>query len=301
MARVESSSNKEILGKDASKQGRIDAINVDEEITLISVQDEVVSNYVGKEIFDVDVLDGEEVFVIEHEVAVKGLNDEVNVFKEVVKVINTAVSAATTTNVAIIMVGNITLAQALKEIKSTKPKEKDIVIQELEPMKLMKRKDQIRLDEEDTLKLQAVFDEEERLAKIDADHQLAKRMQAQEQEELSITEKATLFQQLLEKRRKHFAAKRAKEKRNKPPTKAEQRKIMVNTFEDFRIELGEGKEKRARTELIQDITKKQKVEDDKEKAELKQFMEIILDEEEVVIDVIPLSFKSLKIVDWKIY
>ncbi|GKF33637.1 hypothetical protein Tco_0106837, partial [Tanacetum coccineum] len=38
----------------------------------------------------------------------------------------------------------------------------------------------------------------------------------------------------------------------------------VNTFEDFRIELVEGKEKRAGTELIQEITKKQKVEDNKE-------------------------------------
>ncbi|GKD62849.1 hypothetical protein Tco_1304957, partial [Tanacetum coccineum] len=57
-------------------------------------------------------------------------------------------------------------------------------------------------------------------ANIDADHQLAERMQAQEHEELSIEEKAILFQQLLEKRRNHFAAKRAEEKRNKPPTKA---------------------------------------------------------------------------------
>ncbi|GKA01777.1 hypothetical protein Tco_0674442 [Tanacetum coccineum] len=51
-------------------------------------------------------------------------------------------------------------------------------------------------------------------------------MQAQEQEELSIEEKATLFQQILEKRRKHFAAKRVEDKESKPPTKAQQRKIM---------------------------------------------------------------------------
>nr|GEU48700.1 hypothetical protein [Tanacetum cinerariifolium] len=75
----------------------------------------------------------------------------------------------------------------------------------------------------------------------------------------------------------------------------------VNTFEDFRTELVEGKEKRAGTELIQEIKKKQKVEDDKETAELKNFMEMIPDEEEVAIDAIPLSVKSLKIVDWKIY
>ena len=37
----------------------------------------------------------------------------------------------------------------------------------------------------------------------------------------------------------------------------------VNTFEDFRPELVKGNEKRAGTELMQEITKKQKVEDDK--------------------------------------
>ncbi|GKA17975.1 hypothetical protein Tco_0697812 [Tanacetum coccineum] len=223
----------------------------------------------------------------------------------------------------------------------------------IEPVKPMKKKDLIRLDEEVALKLQAEFDEEERLArekakreksekekeanialietsddiqaKMDVDHQLAERLQAQEQEELSIEEKATLFQQLLEKRRKHFATKRAEEKRNKPPTKAQQRKIMctylknmegyklkdlkfkefdyiqemfdrafkrVNTFEDFRTELVKGKEKRAGTELIQENAKKQKVEDNKETTVLKQCLEIIPDEEEVTSDVIPLAAKS---------
>ncbi|GKE20790.1 hypothetical protein Tco_1432302 [Tanacetum coccineum] len=37
----------------------------------------------------------------------------------------------------------------------------------------------------------------------------------------------------------------------------------VNTFEDFRTELGEGKENRAGIDLVQESTKKQKVEDDK--------------------------------------
>ncbi|GJX32477.1 hypothetical protein Tco_0242332 [Tanacetum coccineum] len=218
----------------------------------------------------------------------------------------------------------------------------------------MKKKDLIRLDEETALNLQFEFDEKERLArekadkeeeanivlietwdniqaKIDVDHQLAERMQEQEQEELFIEEKATLFQQLLEKRRKHFTAKRAEEKK-KPPTKAQQRKIMctypknmegyklkdlklkefdfiqemfdrafkrVNKFEDFRTELVEGKEKRARTELVQEITKKQKVKDDKETTELKQLMKIIPDEEEVAIDAIPLAVKYSSIVGWK--
>ncbi|GJZ30739.1 hypothetical protein Tco_0575786 [Tanacetum coccineum] len=110
----------------------------------------------------------------------------------------------------------------------------------VEPEKPMK-KELIRLDEEIASKLQAEFDEEVRLArekaekeqeanvalteewddiqaKIEADHELAQRLQAQEQEELSNVEKAILFVQLLEKRRNHFVVKRAEEKRNKPPT-----------------------------------------------------------------------------------
>ncbi|GJS12802.1 hypothetical protein Tco_0407274 [Tanacetum coccineum] len=178
----------------------------------------------------------------------------------------------------------------------------------------MKKKHQISFDEEIASKLQDEFDEEERLArekakkekeanialieewddiqaKIDADHQLAERLQAQEQEELSDAEKATLFQQLLEKRKNHFAAKRAGEKRNKPPTQAQQIKIIctylknmegkklkdlknksfdsiqkmfdrafkrVNTFVDFRTDLVEGSSKRAGEELEQESTKKQK-------------------------------------------
>ncbi|GJV88515.1 hypothetical protein Tco_1532453 [Tanacetum coccineum] len=66
----------------------------------------------------------------------------------------------------------------------------------------------------------------------------------------------------------------------------------VNTFEDFRTELVEGKEKRAGAELVQESIKKQKVEDDKEIAEIKKLMEIIPDEEEVAIDAIPLAVKS---------
>nr|GEW63190.1 hypothetical protein [Tanacetum cinerariifolium] len=58
---------------------------------------------------------------------------------------------------------------------------------------------------------------------------------------------------------------------------------------------------RAGTELIQEHTKKQKVEDDKETSELKKLMEIISVEEEVAIDAIPLAIKSPRIVGWKIY
>ncbi|GKB42633.1 hypothetical protein Tco_0887575 [Tanacetum coccineum] len=190
--RVKKLEKKISLGEDASKQRRIDAIDADEEITLVSVQN------VDEEMFDVNVLDGEEVFVAEQEVDVKEVNDEVNVVEEVVQVsvasnvVSTAgdattVSAATTTTNDD---GDITLAQALIEMKSTKPKKKWVVIQEMgestttissqlssqesqdkgkgiliEPIKPMKKKDQIRHNEETALKLQAEFEEEERLAR----------------------------------------------------------------------------------------------------------------------------------------
>ncbi|GKB35893.1 hypothetical protein Tco_0880835 [Tanacetum coccineum] len=64
---------------------------------------------------------------------------------------------------------------------------------------------------------------------IKADRLLAKRLQAREQEELTDDEMARLFVELLEKRKKHFVALRAQEKRNKPPTKA-QKKSTMSTY-----------------------------------------------------------------------
>ncbi|GJU27460.1 hypothetical protein Tco_1166081 [Tanacetum coccineum] len=124
-----------------------------------------------------------------------------NVVEEVVDAAQVSTAATTVT----ITTEEITLAQALKALKTSKPKDKGKGIMIEEPVKPMKKKDLIRLDEEVALKLQAKFDEEERLArekakkekeanislietwddiqaKIDADHQLAERLQAQEQE-----------------------------------------------------------------------------------------------------------------------
>ncbi|GKF47814.1 hypothetical protein Tco_0137616, partial [Tanacetum coccineum] len=150
-----------------------------EEIILVSVQN------VDEEMFDVNVLDGEEVFVAEQKVVVKYVSNVVSTAGDA-----TTVSAASKTTATITNVDDTTLAQALMEIKSTKPNEKGVVIQELgestttissqqshdkgkgiliEPVKPMKKKDLISLDEEAALKLQAEFDEEERLAREKAE------------------------------------------------------------------------------------------------------------------------------------
>ncbi|GJR00135.1 hypothetical protein Tco_0523119 [Tanacetum coccineum] len=75
----------------------------------------------------------------------------------------------------------------------------------------------------------------------------------------------------------------------------------VNTFVDFRTNLVEGSSKRAREELEQESTKKQKVDENKDTTELQSLMEVILDEEEVSIDAVPLATKPPTIVDWKIH
>ncbi|GJX33099.1 putative ribonuclease H-like domain-containing protein [Tanacetum coccineum] len=139
LARVESFGDEESLGEDASKQGRINAIDADEEITLVSVQDDA-----DKEMFDVDALNGEEVFVA-------GQNE--NVVEEVVDAAQVSTAATTVT----ITTKEITLAQALKALKTSKPKDKGKGIL-IEPVKPMKKKDLIRLDEEVALNLQAEFD-----------------------------------------------------------------------------------------------------------------------------------------------
>ncbi|GJU98970.1 hypothetical protein Tco_1328241 [Tanacetum coccineum] len=61
---------------------------------------------------------------------------------------------------------------------------------------------------------------------MEADRLLAERLQSKEREELTDEEKVKLFMELMKKRRKHFAALRAQEKRNRPPTKAQKRTQM---------------------------------------------------------------------------
>ncbi|GKA02162.1 hypothetical protein Tco_0674827 [Tanacetum coccineum] len=274
-------------------KGEINAIDADEDITLVNDQDDA-------DMFDVNTLTGDEVLA-EQEVATKDVNltvDEVtwltlaalksvkpkvkaNVVEEPsvpVSAASTKVSAATTTTTATIPTPR-----------------KGIVITELEPEKPLKNKDQINFNEQEAIKLQAEFDEEERLARekdeanvaltkewddiqanVDPDYQLAQRLQAEEQEQ-------------------------AEEKRNKPPTKTQQKKTMitylknmegwkhkdlkskdfdsikelfdkafkrVNMFVDYRTNLVEGSLKKVGDELEQEVTKKQKVDDVQDSAEV---------------------------------
>ncbi|GJV44397.1 hypothetical protein Tco_1428933 [Tanacetum coccineum] len=61
---------------------------------------------------------------------------------------------------------------------------------------------------------------------MEADFELAQRLQEEEQGEITIEERSRLFVELINKRKKHFAKLRDEEKIRKPPTKAQKRNLM---------------------------------------------------------------------------
>ncbi|GJT67463.1 hypothetical protein Tco_1018943 [Tanacetum coccineum] len=93
-----------------------------------------------------------------------GLSDRVESSGDEEDLVVDATQVSTAATTVTITTKEITLDQALEALKTSKPKVKGIVFQEPEPVKPMKKKDQISFDEEVALKLQAEFDEE-RLAR----------------------------------------------------------------------------------------------------------------------------------------
>ncbi|GJY94175.1 hypothetical protein Tco_0510536 [Tanacetum coccineum] len=137
---------------------------------------------------------------------------------------------------------------------SAKDREKAIMT---EPEKPLKKKDLIQSDEELALRLHAEEQDEferfqkERVAQeeasraaiydkidniqamIEADEQLAARVQSKEQELYSIEEKSRLLVEMIEERKRFFAAQRAVEQRSKPPTKTQMRNRMCTYLKNM--------------------------------------------------------------------
>nr|GEW41889.1 hypothetical protein [Tanacetum cinerariifolium] len=293
-ARVESSKDKESLGgqEDASKQGRmIDNIDQDEEIALVN---ETQGRMNDEEMFEVNDLAGDEVIVD----ATAG------------EVVTTAkdVEVTTATTTPQISKDELTLAQTLIEIKIAKPKERG--------------KDQIAFNEEVTrnieAEIKAKMEEEERIArekdeanmdvieqwdevqaKTVADMELAQKLQTKEQEQLTDAEKARLFMELLEKRRKFFAREREKFKRGTEHPLKLNKEILsikrVNTFVDMNTEIVKERSKNTQAEKLDEHAEAE-VDNDQKEAEMKMYMKIIPDDE-IAIDAIPLATKHPIIVD----
>ncbi|GJW46256.1 hypothetical protein Tco_0077902 [Tanacetum coccineum] len=258
--RVKSSKDQESLGvpEDASKQGRsITDIDANVEVTLV---DETQVRQNDDLIFDTGVLDDVEMPM---EAKVDGKDDQNKKLDDSTAGIddNIVGEAVTTASIDYSIAGEALTTAGIGDSvepsefrvpqetqpSSSKDKGKGIMI---EPEVPLKRKDQIALDEQIARDIQAKLDakllEEQKLARkqeeeanialieswentqamMKADRLLAERLQSKEREELTDEEKAKLFMELMEKRRKHFAALRAQEKRNRPPTKAQKRTQM---------------------------------------------------------------------------
>ncbi|GJT30691.1 hypothetical protein Tco_0910966 [Tanacetum coccineum] len=290
--RVESSGDEEDLGEDASKQGRrINVIDADEDITLVNVQDDA-----DNEMFDVDALNDEEVFVAEQEVANEKDDD-----------------------------GEITLAQALIEMKSTKPKVKGNVIKESNiPVNAASAPTTISAATTTTATIltpkKGIVITELGTPTITRSSQQPSQAKVQDKgkgkmilmkkKELPELKKKRLMKpillgiefqakKLLEQRRKHFATKSAEEKINKPPTKTQQKKTMITylkNMEGWKHKDLKSKDFDSIKELFDRAFKRVHLHFVDSEQDLGGE-----DEEEVTIDAIPLDVKSPSIVDWKIY
>ncbi|GKF02357.1 hypothetical protein Tco_0029280, partial [Tanacetum coccineum] len=86
------------------------------------------------------------------------------------------------------------------------------------------QQEQERLGHEASVRLQEELDEEERqrMAK------LSKRLQAEETNKYSEVYQAKILVDLINQRKKYFAAQKAEAKRNKPMTQSQQRNYMIN-------------------------------------------------------------------------
>ncbi|GJQ92255.1 hypothetical protein Tco_0003394 [Tanacetum coccineum] len=219
--------------EDASKQGRsIEDIDADAEVTLVNEQQN------EDLMFDTGVLDDDEVFV---DVASSEKNEQSTKIDdsnagEAVTTASVKDSAAPTIQVSTANIGEVTaakideltLAQTLIEIKAakpkvvtaattttttTRPKGKGVVVQEPSEFRVLQES-------------QPSVTKDKGKAMMETDRLLAEILQSKEREELTDEEKGKLFMELMEKRRKYFAALRAQEKRNIPPTKAQKRTQM---------------------------------------------------------------------------
>ncbi|GJU75153.1 hypothetical protein Tco_1272223 [Tanacetum coccineum] len=371
--RVSSSKDKDSLGaqEDASKQGRIfKGIDKDIEVSLV---DETHGRSDEVEMFDTDDLHGDEVIVDmvvgeKQEQSAKVDEREVSTGVEdsVAPTIPVTTAATTTTTIRPKARGVVvqepsefrTTTSSLQASQPLKTKDKGKAIM-IEPKVPLKKKDQVVLHEEMTrnleAQLQAKLIEEGKMARkkeeesnialieswentkamMEAARLLAERLQTREQKELTDEEKAKLFMEFMEKRRKHFAALRAKQKRNRPPTETQKRNQMsiylkhmgrykhnqlkgrsydeiqklfdkemkrVNSFVAMNLEAQEISGKK--DENKSDKSKKQKTNENEEvevdnEVELKKHMVLVKDDD-IAIDAIPLATKSPVIVEYNL-
>ncbi|GKC94874.1 hypothetical protein Tco_1160316, partial [Tanacetum coccineum] len=157
------------------------------------------------------------------------------------KPVSTAGAAVTTASIAVVSTANptrrvstadgITMAETLVYIRKLSAKDKAAV------------RLQAELEEEENQRITRVheaassFNVEEWKdiqARVEADEELTQMLQAKEREMYTEAEQARMLVELINKRKIYFAAQRAEERRNKPPTQAQQRTYMSNYIKNMR-------------------------------------------------------------------
>ncbi|GJS55512.1 hypothetical protein Tco_0628874 [Tanacetum coccineum] len=261
-ARIDSSDDEASLGDQE------DASKQGRKIHDIDADEDItLENVHDAEMFDVNDVDGDEI-VVESEVVDK---DEKG---DVIKEPSVPVSAASTkVNTVIPTTATTTITTV-----SSRPRAKGIVFHEQEqaPTRIVSLQQPTQVKDKGKGKMV----EEEPVKKISKkellklDEELAFKLQAEEDKEERL-----------------------------PMEKAQKVEEANIAWDDIQAKVeADYHSKRAGEALVQESSKKQKVDDDKETKELNQCMEIISDvKDDVTIEATPLSTKSPTIVDYKIY
>nr|GEV09689.1 hypothetical protein [Tanacetum cinerariifolium] len=314
------------------KERSVEDIDQDAKIALV---DEAQGRMHDADMFGVDDLEGNEVIVdvkekiIEKEVSTA---DPVTIAGEVVIAASVEDSVAPTTTTTANIDDELTLEKTLIAIKAAKLKviltAATIVTTITTPRAKAEMEEEERIAREKDEANRAVIEEwDDVQATINVDRQLAKQIQEKEKEQLSIEERSKLLAKIIESKRKYFAAKRAKEIKNKPPTKTQQKSLMytymkniegfkqkdfkgksfndikimfdkvykrVNTFMDMNTENVEESLKKTQAKVTKGNSKRAGQELEQEKI-------VLENDDDVAIEATPISSKSPTIVDCKIY
>nr|GFA44242.1 hypothetical protein [Tanacetum cinerariifolium] len=144
---------------------------------------------------------------------------------------NVSVAGSSTSTVGHIFEDEmITMADTLMAIRGIRPRTTSVVIHDVEeeprretPPPTVQSQDK----EQEAKDVALIKQMEDVQAMIDADALLAERLQQEESEQFTVDEQARMLVDLIAERKRFFAAHRAEQIRNKPPTKAQLRNKMV--------------------------------------------------------------------------
>ncbi|GKE46646.1 hypothetical protein Tco_1477904 [Tanacetum coccineum] len=93
------------------------------------------------------------------------------------------------------------------------------------------QRDRVAQEEASNVALTAEFDDVQ--ARMDANALLAARLQEEEREQFSIDEQARFLVEIIVERKRFFAAQRAEQIKNKPPTKTQLRNKMITFLKNM--------------------------------------------------------------------